>query len=657
MTRKLIYFFTFAVFLSACSPHSPELRQVLRLAGHNRAELEKVLAHFQHDELKLKAAKFLILNMPYHFSFSSDLLSIYHEKIYATALAHNRSGVEAMAALAQKYGQLNLQELEIVHDIRVITADLLIRNIEHAFYVWQTKPWAQHVSFEEFKETILPYRIRTETLTDWREAYYNHFMPIVDSLMIDTNSPLKVIQTLWDYIQSTENIFSSQKIPGYPDALTLLSDRYLGDCFELAYRGLFIMRALGIPGGIGSYLQHPYSLNVHVWNFILDSDGTFWKFSMNGDIPRPARKEHPMTDRVFHLGRVYHHTFARQQGSLPIITQGTTRTLPRLLRNAFIKDVSEHYLHDVSIRIPVSKEKLKDTILYLCTFSSRGWTPIAWTLWNREEEAFIFDFVEINTLYLPAHYIDGRIVAVSNPGSVNDEGAFIQVPLDMSETQTLVLERKFPFRPHWAQTLRRIIGGKFQASNSADFRNAVTLHTFTDKADMRWHHIDIQTNTSFRYFRFLSGDNGYNNMAEIQVFDRDGRRISGEVIGTEGSFRDRTDNRRDAVFDNDPLTFFHAAEPSGAWAGLDFGAPKRIGRISYLFRNDDNSIRTGDVYELFFWNKTHWQSLGRQTGKSEQLVFENAPIDALFWLRNHTRGVEELPFFYRNGEQIFWNIF
>ena len=39
------------------------LENALDLAGENRNELEKVLAHYQKDSLKFKAASFLIENM------------------------------------------------------------------------------------------------------------------------------------------------------------------------------------------------------------------------------------------------------------------------------------------------------------------------------------------------------------------------------------------------------------------------------------------------------------------------------------------------------------------------------------------------------------------------------------------------------------------
>ena len=53
--------------------------QALQQAGDNRAELEEVLAHFKDDPdpLKYRAAKFLIENMPYHYTYEGDAVEAY----------------------------------------------------------------------------------------------------------------------------------------------------------------------------------------------------------------------------------------------------------------------------------------------------------------------------------------------------------------------------------------------------------------------------------------------------------------------------------------------------------------------------------------------------------------------------------------------------
>ena len=53
--------------------------QALQQAGENRAELERVLAHFKDDSdpLKYRAAKFLIENMPYHYTYEGNAVEVY----------------------------------------------------------------------------------------------------------------------------------------------------------------------------------------------------------------------------------------------------------------------------------------------------------------------------------------------------------------------------------------------------------------------------------------------------------------------------------------------------------------------------------------------------------------------------------------------------
>ncbi|MDR0682967.1 MAG: hypothetical protein LBG15_14125 [Dysgonamonadaceae bacterium] len=61
----------------ACDRQPSRLEQALVFAGNNRAELEKVLAHYfanAADSLKYRAVCFLIENMLCHYSYSGKAL-------------------------------------------------------------------------------------------------------------------------------------------------------------------------------------------------------------------------------------------------------------------------------------------------------------------------------------------------------------------------------------------------------------------------------------------------------------------------------------------------------------------------------------------------------------------------------------------------------
>jgi hypothetical protein len=652
-TEKILLALAFSTlfFLFACRSgnNTPLLEQSLQFAGSNRPELEKVLKHYSSspaDSLKYRAAVFLIENMPRYYSYQNEKLTHYQDELYRIAIDSNCSGKEAIIHLERKYGTLNPAEFEIVHDAHVITANYLISNIEQAFKVWREKPWGKYISFDDFCEQILPYRVKNEPLDDWREAYYNCFQPALDSLLKDNDDPVKAILALWDIFHSRRWIQWDQKPHGYPypSALNVLENR-IGDCFELSAFSCYVMRALGIPGGIECYLQYPYGQGHHLWNYIPDSLGNTWEFSMNGYRPRPAKREKPG------MGRVFRQCFGIQKESLPLITKGR-KDLPPLLNNAFIKDVSENYLHNASITVKAGRFTKKDDILYLCTFSIENWVPVAWSIWKNGK--FTFDFVEKDILYLPAYYQDGKIIPAGAPCYVNHYGICTEIPFDSSETQRLSITRKYPKRGVWGNYNKRIINGKFQVATDSAFTHPLTLHTVKEASDMQWKVINLPEVHHYRYIRYLSGDDGYCNMAEVQVLDETGRQLRGKTIGTEGSYQEKRDNRREAVYDGDPLTYFDALYASGSWAGLDLGEAQSIRKINYVFRNDDNNIRIGDSYELFFWNNKQWQSLGSQTAEDGVLMYDNAPQQAMFWLHNHTRGREELPFFYNNDEQMFW---
>lgn len=54
---------------------------------------------------------------------------------------------------------------------------------------------------------------------------------------------------------------------------------------------------------------------------------------------------------------------------------------------------------------------------------------------------------------------------------------------------------------------------------------------------------------------------------------------------------------------------------------LDLGEPKQIAKVEFYPRNDDNKIVTGELYELFYWDKK-WISLGKQYAEDNKLIYQ-----------------------------------
>lgn len=107
--------------------------------------------------------------------------------------------------------------------------------------------------------------------------------------------------------------------------------------------------------------------------------------------------------------------------------------------------------------------------------------------------------------------------------------------------------------------------------------------------------------------------------------------------------------------DGDILSYYESQEITKEEIVLSFTRKSQIGKILFVPRNDDNFIKKGDEYELFYQNGTKgWISLGKQIATTDSLIYNNIPSGALLWLRDLTRGQEEQLFSLQtNGKQLF----
>lgn len=214
-----------------------------KLAGENKAELKAVIRHYRGDRLKSKAAKFLIANM-------ADKGEIrYHLDGHT----------------------------EIIPDVETITADFLIDNIDLSFEVWKKYPWCSDLSFDDFCEEILPYRMRNEPLEDWRRFYYEKYKNFADSLS-DYYTNRK------DVVLSFNNQFRKYYRPEFESIIGDISYKLIeqnrgGSCIQLVLNAIQEMRAFGFPLSIDVIPSHGKMNNAHAYNSFIDENGQCIGFS------------------------------------------------------------------------------------------------------------------------------------------------------------------------------------------------------------------------------------------------------------------------------------------------------------------------------------------------------------------------------------------
>lgn len=146
---KLKYICIIFLALFSCQTRNEVLETALQLAGENRCELEKVLDHYSRtpaDSLKLRAAKFLIANMPGHYTLEGDLINEYRAKIDAdtSTTYFCRKIFEISLGQIEQFKNSSRKEEDIQH----INTDFLIRHINLSFEHLNTYPWLRDIPFE-----------------------------------------------------------------------------------------------------------------------------------------------------------------------------------------------------------------------------------------------------------------------------------------------------------------------------------------------------------------------------------------------------------------------------------------------------------------------------------------------------------------------------
>ena len=153
----------------------------------------------------------------------------------------------------------------------------------------------------------------------------------------------------------------------------------------------------------------------------------------------------------------------------------------------------------------------------------------------------------------------------------------------------------------------------------------------------------------------MASPNTTGNMAEVEFYaEGSDTPLKGKVIGDYEPSIYYPRNGAQMMFDGDALTFFHTND-SASWGGLELEQPTAINQIRYIIRNDDNGIRKGHEYELFYMKEGEWVSLGKQIAtEDDRLLYKGIPKGALYWLRDYTKGVAERIFAIENN-QVKWH--
>lgn len=630
------------------------LEAALRIAKGNRTELEKVLRHYQQDpadSLKYRAACFLIENMPFYSYEDGEQLEKY--KVYYAWLKqiHGKTAEQIGDSVIKTFGPIG--KLERKRDIQEVDSAYLCNNIDWAFKVWEEQPWGKNISFDIFCEYLLPYRIEDESLTYWREMYYEKYNSLLDSLrmsdVLDKEDPVVAANYLINKLADRSEYHTSYT----PCTFGHIGPEYVqymsGTCRERTDYGAYLLRALGIPCAIDFFILCGRVNAGHFWLSTWNKNGEILKTEFPGYFVSLSKEWWYLSEDA---AKYYRHTFSLNRELLSEMNKLTTDIYP-FWRVPMFVDVSYSYAryYKERLRIPLSKidkRKAKGKIAYLCMSNRNNWTPVDWTEYDPDN--LVFKDVRKGAVMRVATYENETLTFLTDPFYMDQKTNQLYFYSCVEEKEDVVLYAKYTLKDD-ALFRERMIGGVFEGSNQPDFAKRDTLFLIHQKPFRLNTSVATWSKKAYRYVRYVGPDGGHGNVAEIALYsENDTIPLKGKIIGTPGCYQKDGSHEYTNAFDGKSWTSFDYIEDSGGWTGLDMGTPKQINKIVYTPLNRDNYVRPGDTFELFYCDET-WKSAGVQKASSDSLVYRNVPRNALLLLRNRTQGVQERIFTYEKGEQ------
>lgn len=641
--------FVVCVITSCCT--NDKLNQALSLSGENRSELEKVLKYYREngDPLKLKAAIFLIENMPGHHSYTGDAVKKWYKDLDQILNMDTTANYknDAIKSLACNYSNVSFQEEE---DIKIITANFLIHNIDQAFDLWKNGQRVKHVSFEQFCELLLPYKcFEYQEFDNWRDTLSMRFNNTLNAILEDDqfNTSSYYVATLINGEINASFWGTKEAATKKPIGLPFLNSSIYKvsyeDCYGSAMLATMVLRSHGLPVVMDYIPQWGRKEGRHAWYTLLSDNGTFLPFSW-GLTSNPGDVFFPYDP----IPKVYRITYTANEKIARYLKEAVYK---HPFFEMFEQDITQEYIRTSDISVPLINNKSKDKYAYLAVFDNQSWSVVDLGISTASKAEF--QNVGRDIVYLVLGYDGTALVPISHPFLVNKNGELQYFNADKTKKNNVCLLRKYPKNSGVANMEHRIIGGEIHASNDKDFSQYELLYRIADFSypDM----ILLDVNKKYRYWRYFSKNESHCNIAELQFFEENSDcPVSGKIIGTEKAYQNDPNRVREKVFDGDWLTYFDAEQPNDCWVGLDLGRKTIIDRVRCIPRSDDNAIHYGDMYELKYWDLMGWKSLEIQEAKDRFLYFDSVPNNALLLLSNRTRGSQERVFIYQNNRQVWW---
>lgn len=378
------------------------LEYALQLAGNNRIEFEKVLSYYKNDSLKYRAAVFLIENMP---DYASEEWGTFRQGEKDTAFSLKTFKNRSKAIRVMDSLHISFSLIAIKPDKHEIKSAFLINNIDKAFGLWN-QPWARHLTFNDFCEYLLPYRVGREKLEDFR-AYIGS---LYHSLSLEARKCSSALDAAC-IVNSRllKDIRWSSQMALYPGRFNSseMDQVKIGDCNQLSDYGLMVYRSFGFPIANDFVTSWGDTNGGHSWT-VLELD--------NIEVPFVACDVQPGEFSFwFRPSKIWRRTFAIQKSEL-VQHKSDRQSIPLELDNQHALDVTDKYFKTIDIDINLTNAvPAGDNCAFLCVYNSDKWIPVDWGKISNSQKKMRLENINDSLLYCAMYYHEKELKPASRP--------------------------------------------------------------------------------------------------------------------------------------------------------------------------------------------------------------------------------------------------
>jgi hypothetical protein len=434
--RTIKYLPIYIIFLS-CNNLPGKTQKALAQAGKNRAEIEKVITHFKRsgNPLKLKAAYYLIENLPYQYHYTGKGVAEC-SRLIQQAVSHRDYDISHTGdSMKVKMDSIDFSTIKKVRDIDVITSSFLIDNIESAFKSWEY-PWAKKLSYQQFCEYILPYKLINEKPENWRRFFQQKYQWVLDSIKNKQNTmeACTIINNdlkKWFYFTKIDFPFD----PSFTDLLQLQSGR----CPEEVQFTTYAMRAMGIPVTYDYVSSWANRNNAHDWNALSYNNKTIPFLGTEAN-PGSYKLEFPTPASVkSKKAKIFRKTYYPNNA---LIFNNKEADIPPLFTNKLIKDVTRDYVPVSNVHLKLQLEEPDPKFAYLCVFNNLRWKPVHWSIVKNGE----VNFTDMGRgiVYIPMVFEENTYSPCGLPFILQNNGDISFIKANKTIKKSITLDRKYP---------------------------------------------------------------------------------------------------------------------------------------------------------------------------------------------------------------------